>query len=69
LLEHPRKGITPPWSLQEPSVLYEMILCLSGVVDTSQPRTILRSVTNKSSGVITELQWPPNRLGDADHQE
>jgi hypothetical protein len=26
-------------------------------------------VTNKSSGVITELQSPPSHLGDADHQE
>jgi hypothetical protein len=28
-LEHPRKGIAPPWSLQEPSAYYEMNLCHS----------------------------------------
>jgi hypothetical protein len=55
-LEHPRKGIAPPWSSQEPSALYEMILCLSGTVDPSQPRTTLSQVTNKYSGAITELQ-------------
>jgi hypothetical protein len=39
----PRKGITPPWSSQEPSALYKMILCLSGVVDPSRPHTIFES--------------------------
>jgi hypothetical protein len=28
-----------------------------------------RRVTNKSFGVITELQSPPSHLGDADQQE
>jgi hypothetical protein len=68
-LEHLRKGIAPPWSLQEPSAHYEMILCHSGTVDPSRPLTILSQVTNKSSKVITVLQMPSSRLGDADHQE
>jgi hypothetical protein len=34
-LEHPRKGIAPTWSSQEPSAHYEIILCHSGVVDPS----------------------------------
>jgi hypothetical protein len=68
-LEHPRKGIAPPWSLQEPSAHYELILCHSGAVDLSRPLTIMSQVTNKSSKVITELPTPPSRLGDADHQE
>jgi hypothetical protein len=68
-LEHPRKGIAPPWSLQEPSAHYEMILCHSGAVDPSRPLTNLSRVTNKISTVITELPTPPSRLGDADHQE
>jgi hypothetical protein len=29
----------------------------------------LSQVTNKSSRVITALQSPPSRLGDADHKE
>jgi hypothetical protein len=41
LLEHPHKGIAPPWSSQEPSALYEMILCDSNAVDLSRPRTNL----------------------------
>jgi hypothetical protein len=65
----PHKGIAPPWSSQEPSAHFEMILCHSGVVDPSRSLTILSWVTNKSSKVITVLQTPPSRLGDADHQE
>jgi hypothetical protein len=68
-LEHSLKGIAPPWSLQEPSAHYEMILRHSSAVDPSRPLTILSRVTNKSSGVITTLQTPTSRLGDADHQE
>jgi hypothetical protein len=66
---HPRKGIAPPWSSQEPSAHYEMILCHSGVVDPSRPLTNLSQVTNKIFTVITELPTPPSRLGDVDHQE
>jgi hypothetical protein len=69
LVEHPRKGIAPPWSLQEPSAHYELILCHSSAVDPSRPLTISSRVINKSSKVITMLQTPPSRLGDADHQE
>jgi hypothetical protein len=69
LIGHPRKGITPPWSSQELSAHYEVILCHSGAVDPSWPHTNLSQVTNKSSGVITALQSPPSRLSDADHQE
>jgi hypothetical protein len=68
-LEHPRKGIAPPWSLQEPSAHYEMILCHSGAVDPSRPLTISSQVTNKSFEVIIMLQTPPSHLGDANHQE
>jgi hypothetical protein len=67
-LEHPRKGITPPWSSQESSAHYEMILCHSGAVDPSRPLTNLSRVTNKIT-VITDFPMPPSRLGDADHQE
>jgi hypothetical protein len=69
LLEHSRKSIAPPWSSQEPSAHYEMILCHSDAVDRSRALTILSRVTNKISKVITELPTPPSRLGDADHQE
>jgi hypothetical protein len=65
----PRKGIAPPWSSQEPSAHYEMVLYHSGVVDPSRLLTISSRVTNKSSKVITVLPMPPSRLGDADHQE
>jgi hypothetical protein len=46
-----------------------MILCHAGAVDPSRPLTNLSRVTNKIFTVITELPTPPNRLGDADHQE
>jgi hypothetical protein len=68
-LEHLRKGITPHWSSQEPSAHYEMILCYSGAMDPSRLLTISSRVTKKTSEVITVLQTPPSRLGDADHQE
>jgi hypothetical protein len=35
LVGAPRKGIAPPWSSQEPSAHYEMILSHSGMVDPS----------------------------------
>jgi hypothetical protein len=35
-LEHPRKGIAPPWSSQEPSAHYEMILCVVLMIMLSQ---------------------------------
>jgi hypothetical protein len=69
LVGAPAQGYHSPLSSQEPSALYEMILCDSGTVDPSRPCTNLSRVTNKSSGVITALQSPPRRLGDADHQE
>jgi hypothetical protein len=69
ILSHLRKGIAPPWSLQESSAHYEVILCHFSAVDPSRPLTILSRVTNESSKVITVLQTPPSRLGDADHQE
>jgi hypothetical protein len=42
-----------------------MILCLSSVMNPSQPHTTLSQVTNKAFEVVTELQSPPSRLGDA----
>jgi hypothetical protein len=69
LVGAPAQGYHPPWSSQEPSALYEMILCHSGAVDPSRSRRNLSRVTNKSSGVITALQSPPRHLGDDDHQE
>jgi hypothetical protein len=68
-LEHPRKGIAPPWSSQEPGAHYEVILCHFGAVDPSRLLTTLSQVTNKFSWVITAFQTPPSCLGDADHQE
>jgi hypothetical protein len=55
LVGAPAQGYRSPWSSQEPSALYEMILCHSDAVDPSRPRTILSRVTNKSSRVITAL--------------
>jgi hypothetical protein len=69
LVGAPAQGYRSPWSLQEPRALYEMILCHSGVVNPSRPRTNLSRVTNKSSRVITALQSPPSRLSDVDHQD
>jgi hypothetical protein len=69
LVGAPAQGYRSPWSSQEPSALYDMILCHSDVVDPSRPRTNLSRVTNKSSEVIIALQSPPSRLGDAGHQE
>jgi hypothetical protein len=69
LVGAPVQGYRSPWSSQEPSTHYEVILCHSGAVDPSRSLTILSRVTNKSSGVITVLQTPRSRLGDVDHQE
>jgi hypothetical protein len=69
LVGAPVQGYRPPLSSQEPSAHYEMILCHSGAVDLSRPLTISSRVTNNSSEVITVLQTPPSRLGDANQQE
>jgi hypothetical protein len=41
LVGAPTQGYRSPWSLQEPSAHYEMILCLFGVVDPSRSRTTI----------------------------
>jgi hypothetical protein len=56
LVGAPAQGYRSPWSSQEPSTHYEMILCHSDAVDPSRPLTISSRVTNKSSKVITVLQ-------------
>jgi hypothetical protein len=48
-LEHPCKGIAPPWSSQEPSAYYKIILCLwhGGSLMTAY-NLLVRSPTNPS---------------------